>query len=67
MYLLCGFNKFEAIDKEEQSYLLKFMFKSLLRVYDGTGYLVLFSTEKYDGIYKKIRYLISIKKGAKNV
>ena len=38
------------------------MFKSLLRVYDGTGYLVLFSTEKYDGIYKKIRYLISIKK-----
>ena len=32
-------------------------------VYDGTRYLVLFGNEKYDFIYKKIRYLIGVKSG----
>ena len=32
-----------------------------IRVYDGTGYLVLFGSEKYDSIYDRIRYLISVK------
>ena len=36
-----------------------------IRVYDGTGYLVLFGSEKYDFIYKKIRFLISVKSGIK--
>ena len=33
----------------------------LLRVYDGTRYLVLFRCEKYDSICNRIRYLISVK------
>ena len=35
--------------------------------YDGTRYLVLFGSEKYDFIYNKIRYLISVKSGIKYV
>ena len=31
----------------------------LIRVYDGTRYLVLSDSEKYDAIYNRIRYLIS--------
>ena len=34
-----------------------------IRVYDGTRYLVLFGSEKYDPIYNSIRYLISVKSG----
>ena len=34
-----------------------------IRVYDGTRYLVLFGSEKYDSIYDRIRYLISVKSG----
>ena len=34
-----------------------------IRLYDGNRYLVLFENEKYDSIYNKIRYLISIKNG----
>ena len=34
-----------------------------IRVYDGTRYLVLFEREKYDSIYQRIRYLISLKSG----
>ena len=34
-----------------------------IRVYDGASYLVLFVPEKYDVIYKRIRYLISQKSG----
>ena len=34
----------------------------LIKVYDGTRYLVLFLPEKYDAIYNRIRYLISRKK-----
>ena len=32
-----------------------------IRVYDGTRYLVSFRSEKYDAIYNRIRYLISVK------
>ena len=34
-----------------------------IRVYDGTRYLALFGTEKYDSIYNMIRYLIEVKRG----
>ena len=34
-----------------------------VRVYDGTTYLVLFQSEKYDSIYNRIRYIISVKSG----
>ena len=34
-----------------------------IRVYDATRYLVLFGSEKYDPIYNRIRYLISMKRG----
>ena len=34
-----------------------------IRVYDGTRYLVLFGNEKYESIYNRIRYLISLKRG----
>ena len=33
------------------------------RIYDGTRYLALFGSEKYDAIYDRIRYLISLKSG----
>ena len=32
-----------------------------IRVYDGTRYLVLIGSEKYDSIYDRIRYLINVK------
>ena len=32
-----------------------------IKIYDGTRYLVLFFSEKYDVIYKRIRYLLSLK------
>ena len=32
-----------------------------LRIYDGTRYLILFGSEKYDAIYNRFRYLISLK------
>ena len=32
-----------------------------IRVYDGTRYLVLFGSEKYDSIYCRVRYLINVK------
>ena len=34
-----------------------------IRVYDGTRYLVLFGSGKYDSIYNRITYLISVKSG----
>ena len=33
------------------------------RIYDGTRYLTLFGSEKYDAMYDRIRYLISLKSG----
>ena len=33
----------------------------IVRVYDGTRYLLLFSKKKYDAVYDRIRYLISLK------
>ena len=33
-----------------------------IRVYDGTRYLTMFGSEKYDAIYNGIRYLIGVKK-----
>ena len=35
----------------------------IIRVYDGTRYLVLFGGEKYDFIYNRIRYFIEVKSG----
>ena len=34
-----------------------------IRVYDGTTYLVLFGSGKYDFIYNMVRYLIRVKSG----
>ena len=34
-----------------------------IRVFDGNKYLVLLGSEKYDTIYDRIRYLISVKSG----
>ena len=34
-----------------------------IRVYDGTRYLVLLETEKYNFIYNRIRYLTEVKSG----
>ena len=33
----------------------------IIGIYDGTKYLTLFDTKKYDTIYGRIRYLISLK------
>ena len=34
-----------------------------IRIHDGTRYLTLFGSEKYEAIYNRIRYLISQKSG----
>ena len=34
-----------------------------IRIYDGTRYLTLFGSEKYDVVYDRIRYHIGIKSG----
>ena len=39
----------------------------LIRIFDGTRYLTLFGSEKYDAIYDRIRYLISLKSGTTNI
>ena len=36
----------------------------IIRVYDGTRYLVLFGSEKHGSIYDRNRYLISVKSGS---
>ena len=41
--------------------------KRFITIYDETRYLTLFSTEKYDVIYYKIKYLISLKSGIKYI
>ena len=38
-----------------------------IRTYDGIRYLVLFGPEKYDAIYNRVRYLISLKSSIKYV
>ena len=38
-----------------------------IRIYDGTKYLVLLGPEKYDAIFKRTRYLLSIKSGITDV
>ena len=43
---------------------LRIMFEKVngfIRDYDGTKYLVLFDSEKYDAIYDRIRYLTDLK------
>ena len=37
--------------------------EEFIRIYYGTRYLLLFRNEKYDSIYNRIRYLISVKSG----
>ena len=34
-----------------------------IRIYDSTRYLTLHGSEKYDAIYNRIRYLLSLKSG----
>ena len=36
---------------------------TFIRIYDKNRYLTLFGSEKYDAIYKRIRYLTSQKSG----
>ena len=38
-----------------------------IRIYDGTRYQVLFRSEKYDVIYNRIRYLVSLEGSITNV
>ena len=35
----------------------------IIRIHDGTRYLTLFGTKKYDTIYDRIRYFMSLKSG----
>ena len=39
----------------------------LIRVYDGIRYFVLFVSEKYESIYKRIRFLMKVKSGVPNI
>ena len=38
-----------------------------IRIYDGTRYLALFGSEKYDAVYDRFRYLISLKSGITHI
>ena len=44
-----------------KNHMKVFYLDGFTRVYDGTRYLELFGSEKYDFVYNKIRYLISVK------
>ena len=69
--------KFDNILIDEKSYenilvysisYKHFIVKHLrIRAYDQTRYLVLFGSEKYDSIYNRIRYLISVKSGITSI
>ena len=41
--------------------------EELIRLFNGTRYLVLFRSQKYDFIYDKIRYFIGVKSGITSV
>ena len=38
-----------------------------IRIYNGTRYLTLFGSEKYDAIYDRIKYLMSLKSGITHI
>ena len=38
-----------------------------IRIYDRTRYLTLVGSEEYEAIYKRIRYLISLKSGIRYI
>ena len=40
-----------------------FKIDGIIRIYDGTRYLTLLGSEKYETIYNRIRYIISQKSG----
>ena len=42
-------------------YIRFYKIDGFIRIYDGTRYYTLFGSEKYDAIYDRIRYLISLK------
>ena len=49
---------------DSQSLQIKFnKIDTSIRFCDGTSYLALFGSQKYDSIYNRIRYLISVKSG----
>ena len=58
-------NEFKKVRiKNCTCYYLRIRFNKtdeLIRIYDGTRYLTLCGSEKYDVIYNKIRYLTSLK------
>ena len=54
----------ETTDKSKEIDIKNCTCETDLLVYDGTKYLVLLGSEKYDSIYDRIRYLISVKNGA---
>ena len=41
--------------------------EGFIRIYYGTRYLTLLSSEKYDAIYNRIRYPVSLKSGIANI
>ena len=38
-----------------------------IKIYDGTRYLILFDSEKYDAIYSRIRYITSLKSSISHI
>ena len=38
-----------------------------IRIYDATGHWTLFGSEKYDAVYDRTRYLISLKSGITHI
>ena len=38
-----------------------------IRIYDGTRYLILFGSKKYDGINDRVRYVMNIKMCIANI
>ena len=56
--------KMETNDKLKEIDIKNCTCKTDLLAYDGTRYLVLLGSKKYDFICDRIRYLISVKNGA---
>ena len=60
--LICDISYKILIDPKALPIAL-FKIDGIIRIYDGTRYLTLLGSKKYDAIYNRIKYLVSQKSG----
>ena len=58
--LICDIS-YKTLNGSKPLHIIFDKIDGFIRIYDGTRYFVLFGFEKYDAIYNRIRYLVSLK------